>query len=32
MAFYQITALYVGTEEIAYAEGEDYPEMMRECV
>jgi hypothetical protein len=31
MPFYQITALYMGTEEISYAEGEDYPEVMREC-
>lgn len=31
MAFYQITALFMGTEEVAYAEGEDYPEVMREC-
>lgn len=44
MTFYQITALYMGTdssqgtvnpgfagEEIAYAEGEDYSEVMREC-
>ena len=31
MPFYRITALYMGTEEISYADGKDYPEVMREC-